>query len=153
MEKKTLTRKDAHDVYCIMMTGKLTGLKSTEDKMAVLKVLRSLRQVAIRYEEDVTEANEKLTPDGYQEMRRKAITYDRELKAGKQPTAMTDEEYRLFAAVHAEYNQTMDAALHDIDTATVEMEIEPIGKDKLEALMTGNGWTVEQYFKVEDALK
>ena len=152
MEKKTLTRKDAHDVYVIVSSGKLTELKKTEEKLAVLNVLRCLRSVAMKYEDDVNEANEKLIPDGYQERRKLAALYDKERASGKQPTAMTDEDYRQFAAAHAEYNQTMAAALHDIDTATVELELDPVGVNLLVTLMTGNGWTVEQYFKVESVL-
>ena len=46
--KKTMTKKAIHSVYVIMSSARLTELKNTEDKVAVLRILRELRQVAMK---------------------------------------------------------------------------------------------------------
>lgn len=151
--KKTMTKKAIHSVYVIMSSARLTELKNTEDKVAVLRILRELRQVAMKYETDAREAAEKLAPEGYEDSRRKAVAYENDRRAGKQPTTMTEQEYRQFIATHIDYEQARQAAMHDVDNAEVELEFEPVGEGVLEPLMAANGWTVEQYFTVEDAMK
>ena len=91
--KKTMTKRAVHDVYAIMAKARLADLKSIEDKAAVLGVLREMRTVAISYEDDAREASEGLKPKGYDENLRKAISYEKERETGKQPTAMTSDEY------------------------------------------------------------
>ena len=151
--KKTMTKRAVHDVYAIMAKARLADLKSIEDKAAVLSVLREMRTVAISYEEDAREANEGLKPKGYDVNLRKAISYEKERETGKQPTAMTSDEYDKFIQEHNEYQRAKGFVMRDVDTKKVELEFEPVGSSVLETLMSANGWTVEQYFFVEDAMK
>ena len=145
--KKTMTRKQVHDVYAVIGNARLTDLKKTEDKIAVLKVLRELRYVAVKYEEDAKEANEKLKPSGYDDRFGQAVAYER-----KQKTTMTRDEYLRFVTENNEYQQAIQDAMRDVDTATLELEFEPVDTCILEQLMATNGWTVEQYFRIEEVL-
>ena len=151
---KSITKKDVHEVYAIMSRSRLNDLKSNDDKTAVLKVLREFRFVAKNYEEDAKETAEKLMPDGYAESLQQAQQYERRRAQGKTDAAdgMTSEEYNEFISAHVDYQQQVAKAMADVDQVTVELDFEPISSDVLTELMNTNGWTVEQYFKIEEVL-
>ena len=150
--KKTMTRNLIHAVYVIIGNSRLNDLKKTDDKVAVLKILRELRYVAKKYEEDADDAGKRLKPDDFDELRSLATVYEAERNDGKQPTAMTQAEYHKFVATLMSYNQAVEKAMSDIDKSTVELEFEPLAGDVLLQLMDANRWTVDQYLKTEEAL-
>lgn len=151
--KKEATRKNVHDLYALMRDARLNGLKKTEDKVAVLRVMRELRYIAVKYDDDNKEASEKLMPKGYIERLRKAQKYEAERRGGKQPTEMSESEYREFIVEMQDYKLAVDAAMLDVDNAKAELEYEPVDCDVLMQLMTDNGWTVDQYLRVEEMMK
>lgn len=148
--KRKVTKKQVHDVYAIVSTARLNGLKKNEDKTAVLKVMRELRPVAVRYEEDIKEAVEKLKPEGYDEQLRLARQYERESRDGAKSSAMTLAEYNSFCTATEDYNRAVADAMQSEDKATVELDFEPLAAPLVEELMDVNGWTVGQYFTVEE---
>lgn len=150
--KKTMTKKLVHTVYAIIGSARLNELKKTDDKVAVLRVLRQLRRVAVAYEDDAREATNKLKPDGYDEQRAQAALYETERNSGKKPTAMADADYQRFLAAHLDYTRNVATAMRDIDEATVELDFEPVAPDVLRELMDANQWTVDQFLTVEDVL-
>lgn len=150
--KRTMTRREIHEVYVFMSGTRLANLRKTEDKVAVLKVLRELRYVAVRYEDDAKETNERLMPKGYEERRRKALAYEEERQSGKQPTAITEADYMQFLQEQNDFRKAVNAAMLDIDKAKVELEYEPVDRGVLEQLMSDCEWTAEQYFRIEEVM-
>lgn len=150
--KKTLTRNLIHAVYVIIGNSRLNELKKNDDKVAVLKILRELRYVANKYEEDSKDAAERLKPDGFDELRNRAAVYEAERADGSQHTTVTAVEYQGFIEQLDSYNKAVADAMRDVNESTVELEIEPIAGDILLQLMDANRWTVDQYLKTEEAL-
>lgn len=150
--KKALTRNLIHAVYVIIGNSRLNDLKKTDDKVAVLKILRELRYVANKYEEDAKDATERLKPDGFDELRSRAAVFEAERADGSQHTTMTSVEYQGFIDQLDNYNKAVAEAMRDIDKSTVELEFDPLARDVLLQLMDANRWTVDQYLKTEEAL-
>lgn len=150
--KKAMKKKLIQTVYAVIGNARLSSLKKNDDKVAVLKVLRELRYVANRYDEDVKDASERLKPDGFDELRNRAAVYEAERLDGMRPAAMSAVEYQGFLDQAAGYKKAVDDVMRDVDEATVDLEFEPVASDILQQLMDDNRWTVDQYLIIEEAL-
>lgn len=146
--KKSMTKKQIHDVYVIMNNARLNGLKRNEDKTGVLKILRELRPVATKYETDIKDAFEKLKPESYDEN----LNLARQFEQDRKTTTMTVEEYEAFRKQFEEYQTTIRNTMEDEDKKEVEIEYNLLPSSAVEELMTINDWTVAQYFAVEELL-
>ena len=150
--KKQLKKKTIFHVYAVMRNARLGSLKKNEEKTAVLRVLRELRCIANRYEEDAREIAEKLKPDGFDEQQGRAALYEVELNSGKKPTATSDADYQDFLARNLAYTRSVAYAMRDLDAATVELDFQPLSAPILEQLMDTNGWTADEFLRVEEAI-
>ena len=146
--KKSMTKKQIHDVYVIMNNARLNGLKRNEDKTGVLKILRELRPVATKYETDIKDAFEKLKPESYDEN----LNLARQFEQDRKTATMTAEEYEAFRKQFEEYQTTIRSTMEDEDKKEVEIEYNLLPSSAVEELMTINDWTVAQYFAVEELL-
>lgn len=146
--KKSMTKKQIHDVYVIMNNARLNGLKRNEDKTGVLKILRELRPVATKYETDIKDAFEKLKPESYDEN----LNLARQFEQDRKTATMTVEEYEAFRKQFEEYQTTIRSTMEDEDKKEVEIEYNLLPSSAVEELMTINDWTVAQYFAVEELL-
>lgn len=148
--KRTIKTSAAYGVWQLLNGAKLGGLKKNDDKTAVLKVLRELKPVAVKFETERADILEKLKPDGYEDDLRRAQQYEAEMKDGVKPTVLTAKEYQDIISRSMAYNREAAKAIDEILVTDVEVEIEPLTDALIVELMTQNDWTAGQELAVED---
>lgn len=148
--KKTIKTSAVYGVFQLLNGAKLGGLKKNEDKTAVLKVLRELKPVAVKFEDERKDILEKLKPEGYEDDLRRAQQYEAEMKDGTKPTVLTAKEYQEIISRSMAYNREAAKAIDEILVTDVEVEIEPLTDELIVELMTQNDWTAGQVLAVEE---
>ena len=98
-----MKKKEAIELYKVLNGCKLTGMVSSS-KMIVLNNLRSLRPVSEAYESDVKEAIEKLKPEGFDELTKKAREHNDSVSTGGK-SIMSAEELKEVSSAIDSYNK------------------------------------------------
>lgn len=133
---REMKKREAIELYNVLNTCKLTGM-SSPSKMTVLNNLRKLRPVSEAYEADSKDAVERLKPEGFDDLIKKAKEHNEAINAGNKPT-LTGEELKNTASVIEAYNKEVNACVDGILDEESGIEIEKIGKADMEKLLDAN---------------
>ena len=131
-----MTKKEAIELYKVLNGCKLTGMVSSS-KMIVLNNLRSLRPVSEAYESDVKEAIEKLKPEGFDELTKKAREHNDSVSTGGKPTMSAEELKEVSSAIDG-YNKEVNDFVEKILNEDAGIELEKIDTPNLEKLLDAN---------------
>lgn len=149
--KRNAKTKDVLAVYNVIKVAKYSKLDDA-DKIKAWKITRALKPIAEKFDEDTTDAREKLKPEGdFDERLKKAIEFERRKNANEPTTdVMTDVEYGNFIAKFKKYNETVNNAVKEFGEKEVEVEFEPLNEDAFGKLMASNEWDMQQVTLVGD---
>lgn len=149
--KKNAKTKDILAVYNVIKNARYSKLADA-DKIKAWKITRVLKPIATKFDDDTTDAREKLKPeDDFDERLKKAIEFERR-KGANEPTTdvMTDAEYGNFIAKFKKYNETVNNAVTEFGEKEVEVEFESLNEDAFGKLMASNEWDMQQVTLVGD---
>lgn len=131
-----MKKKEAIELYKALNGCKLTGMVSSS-KMIVLNNLRSLRPVSEAYESDVKEAIEKLKPEGFDELTKKARERNDSVSTGGK-SIMSAEELKEVSSAIESYNKEVNNFIEKILNEDAGIELEKLDTPNLEKLLDAN---------------
>ena len=141
MKMKTI---DAAVAYNALNAAKLTKMDDA-DKVKVLKTLRNLKAVATPYFDFVRDAEEKMKPEGYDGMQRKAQQW----QAEGQKTTLTAAEQLELDRFFKQYRKSVDEAAREEGDKEVEVKIGKLSEDAFQKLVASNDWKAEELLKLD----
>ena len=128
-----------------------------DGKIKTWRILRALKPIAVKFDDDMKTAREKLRPEGYDELLKKAQQIENdERKAYGSITTQEQEQnfakmlrekyadYAKFQDAHMEMLKLVEKALHEYAEQDVEVKFDPLSDNDFEHLMTSNDWTMTQ---------
>ena len=148
---KTVSTNGILEAYNILNTAKYTKLDDA-DKIRVWKIARTMKPIAMRFDEDSKDAVERLKPEGFDERLQKAQDYERVTKdknADASELEMGAAEYNDFLRELRRYNGLVGEAVKEYAEKEVKLDFEPLTEDAFAKLMASNDWTIEQVTKLE----
>ena len=151
--EKTFKTSDVLSIYNIINTAKYNKMDD-DDKIKVWKIVRAMKPVATKFDEDMKDASEKLKPtDDFNERLQKAQEYER-LRSQNKPTndAMADEEYEAFIKEFKNYNKVVEDAIKEFGDKEVKITFDAISEKAFGNLMASNDWTMEQAVKLGEVI-
>lgn len=131
-----MKKKEAIELYKVLNGCKLTGMVSSS-KMTVLNNLRKLRPVSETYETDVKDAIEKMKPEGFDDLMKKAREHNDAVNAGGKPV-MTGAELRDASTVIDGYNKDVNDFVEKMLDEEVDINLERLDDPDLEKLLDAN---------------
>ena len=148
--KKEIKTEKVLQVYNIVNTAKYTKMND-DDKVKIWKIVRILKPIATKFDEDAKDAAEKLRPsEDFTERLQKAQQFERAKQEGKEYDGMASTEYAQFIDEFKEYNDLVNKAVKEFADTIVELEFNPISEDAFGKLMASNDWNMEQATIVGD---
>lgn len=133
---------DIIQIHGILKGLSLAGL-SFKAQRAILKTLRQLKPAAERYAEDMKEATEKLKPEGFEEIEKKAVAHNEALETGSEQGRLQGEELKVVVRVYADFNKRLADYATDLGDEEVEIDPEKITEDDFEKLLSANAEKIE----------
>lgn len=146
-----MKKKEAIELYKVLNGCKLTGMVSSS-KMTVLNNLRKLRPVSETYETDVKDAIEKMKPEGFDDLMKKAREHNDAVKAGGKPV-MTGAELRDASTVIDGYNKDVNDFVEKMLEEEVDINLERLDDPDLEKLLDANDIEASQLGVIYSNLK
>ena len=139
------------------------GKMSDADKIKMWKIMRALKPVAEKFDDDIKTSSEKLRPEGYAELLKNAQKIENEerkefgetnTREREQEFAKLlrekDPEYAKFQDAHVEMMRLCNEALKEFAEKEVKVEYELLDEDGFGKLMASNDWTLEQAAFISD---
>lgn len=148
---KTVRTNGILEAYNILSTAKYTKLDDA-DKIRVWKIARTMKPIAMQFDEDSKDAVERLKPEGFDERLQKAQDYERVTKdkdADASELEMGAAEYNDFLRELRRYNSLVSEAVKEYAEKEVKLDFEPLTEDAFAKLMASNDWTIEQVEKLD----
>lgn len=131
-----MKKKEAIELYKVLNGCKLTGMSSSS-KMTVLSNLRKLRPVSEAYESDMKEALEKLKPEGFDDIIKKAREHNDSVNTGGK-SIMSAEELKEASSIIEDYNKEVNDFVEKILDEDADVELEKLDTSNLEKLLDAN---------------
>ncbi len=126
--KKSVKTSDAVSVYNVLKSLKIAKM-AKEDQFAVLRAARALKPVATGFDDFVKDAQERLKPEGFDEIVEKSQRFD----------SLTDDEKREVNTVAAAYQKDVDDCVKpELDSDKEIDSFTPLSEDAIAAIATGN---------------
>ena len=153
MKSMKLKTKEIADAYKLLKTAKYSKM-SEEGLVRVWKIERQLKSVAIKYEEDKTDAQKRLITDEEFPLKlQKAQQYVLMKKEGKTDLPMTAAEFAAVDEQYGKYTKLLNEALKEFAEEEKEIEFNPLSEEEFGKLMASNDWTLEQVDPLEFIVK
>lgn len=144
--------KDVAYAFGVLNAAKYQKL-SDDDKIKVWKIVRAMKPVAMKYADDLKDAEQKLMPsDDFRERMMKAQHYEMKRSQGASDLPMTGDEYLKAVEEHRSYQALVDKAVKEYGDAEVDIVFDKITEDAFCRLMSSNDWTMEQAVKVGEMI-
>lgn len=124
--KKTMTAKEASAIKDVLAATKL-GAMASADKIKATKAYNALKKASADYDTALTNAREKLKPEGFDELMQKAGS----------GTATRQEMAELNRLI-GPYNREVEAAVAAEATKEVEIEVDTLADEAIGKLYDGN---------------
>lgn len=140
------------EMYNVLNTAKYNKLEDA-DKIKLWKIVRALKPIAAKFEEDTKDASERFMEEGFRENLQKAQEYEKARSEGKEELPMTEEEYKAFVQVFIKYNKLVSNAINEIAESEVDITLETLSEDAFGKLMASNDWTFDQINKIDSIVK
>lgn len=150
--KKTIKTKDLHAAYVVLSSAKF-GKMDDADKIKLWKIGRTLKPIAMKFEEDKNSAIEKLKPEGFDERAQAANEFQQAQQSNNIDASklkMGPEEFNAFVLEANNYNKLVDDAVKEYAEAEVEIDIEPLTEDAFGKLMASNELTLGKAVMLAD---
>ncbi len=141
----TIKTKNALEAYNVLNGAKYSKLEDA-DKIKLWKIVRALKPIATKFQEDVKDAQEKFASDieNFNENLNKAQEYERCKAEGKEDLPMTNSEYETFLEVFKKYNKLVSDAINEFANVEVSLDVETISEDAFGKLMSSNDWSIDK---------
>ena len=150
MKNVKMGTRDIVVAYNVLKTAKYQSLEDS-DKIKIWKISRLMRPIANKYDEDVSDAQQKLIPSQeFNENLEKAQEFEiiKRDNLDKTPP-MTEDEYNDFLVEFKKYRNLVENALRELAEKEVEIEIETLSEESFEKLMSSNNWTIKQVENID----
>lgn len=145
-----MKRKYIIEMYSVLNQCKLTGMEAKQ-KIVLLKNLRRARPFKDAYDKDVQDAVERLKPENYDELMKKAQEHNESLQKGEKGMLSTAELEEIGKTLQT-YNSELSDYANGLLEEEVEIEIERLSEDALAALIDANDMPAESLVTIYDAL-
>lgn len=151
--------KDIRSIYDILENAKLTNL-SAQDKLAILKIVRVVKPIAVESREFEDNAREQLKDDRFDTMVQKAITYNTLVTKYGEGNPIPEEENPISVEEHrelVEYFYNFDNAMKNLideeDEKDHDITLSTISEDTFNKLVESNpDWDMDVMMKLSDTL-
>jgi ClpP class serine protease len=146
----TIKTKQALEAYNILNGAKYSKLEDA-DKIKLWKIVRALKPIATKFQEDVKDASDKFKSEfeGFDENLKKAQDYEKCKAEGKEDLPMTEEEYKAFIEVFKKYNKLVSDAVNEFAEAEVNLNVETLSEDAFGKLLSSNDWSIDKTTSID----
>lgn len=146
----TIKTKDALEAHNILNGAKYGKLEDA-DKIKLWKIVRALKPIATKFQEDVKDASDKFKSEfeGFDENLKKAQDYEKGKAEGKEDLPMTEEEYKAFIEVFKKYNKLVSDAVNEFAEAEVDLNVQTLSEDAFGKLLSSNDWSIDKTTSID----
>lgn len=146
----TIKTKQALEAYNTLNGAKYSKLEDA-DKIKLWKIVRALKPIATKFQEDVKDASDKFKSEfeGFDENLKKAQDYEKGKAEGKEDLPMTEEEYKAFIEVFKKYNKLVSDAVNEFAEAEVDLNVETLSEDAFGKLLSSNDWSIDKTTSID----
>lgn len=138
---------DIVKAYRIINDAKLTKMEDA-DKFKVIKATRQLKPVAASFDEFVKEAQERLKPDGWDDMQKKA----RKWQEDGDKSTLTVEERREINRYFMDYNAKVEECVKEEAEKEPELTYERLSEEAFAKFIASNDYDVRTIIELENIL-
>ena len=138
--KKKLKTEVIIALFRLLNAAKYTKMEDG-DKIKAWKVLRALKPIAEKFDDDIKTSREKLKPEGYDELLKRAqqIEADERKVFGEINSQQREQEFiKALCEKYEEYAKFQNVQ------EDVELDFEPLSENAFEKLMASNDWSLSQ---------
>lgn len=151
-EMKTI---DIVNAYNVLNAAKLSKLADA-DKFTVIRAMRALKPIYTGYEDAVKDAQERLKPEDFDALQKRAADWNATHK-DKKLTDLTPEERTTLDGINAayrDYTSKVEECIRDLAETERELTHTRLTEDAFGKLLESNpDWTMKEIFPVADALE
>lgn len=134
--------------YRTVNTAKLTKMEDT-DKYRVIKAIREMKPVVESFDSFVSDARERLKPEDFDTMQKKAAQWQKEGDA----TTLTVEERVELNLYFEDYNRKVEECVKEESEKEHELKFGRLSEESFCKLMASNpDWDVKTAVQVEEVL-
>lgn len=130
---------DITNAYNVLNNAKPNKMED-KDKFALIRALRQLKPVAKDYEEAVKDAQERLKPEGWEEVQKRAADWNARHK-GQKVADLTPEERDELEGINAayrDYTAKVEECVRDLAEKEVAASYARLTEDAFGKLLEGN---------------
>ena len=139
--EKTVTTENIVIAYNSLKGAKLTRL-DTAEKFTAIRAMRVLKPVAASLQGFIKDAREKLRPEGFDIIERKASAFD----------SLSDEEKREVNAVISTYNADVARCISEEASKEHTIDFEPMTEETFGRLLDSNDLDMSTILVLQDVL-
>ena len=151
-EMKTI---DIVNAYNVLNAAKLSKLADA-DKFTVIRAMRALKPIYTGYEDAVKDAQERLKPEDFDALQRRAADWNATHK-DKQLKDLTPEERTTLEGINTafrDYTSKVEECIRDLAETERELTHTRLTEEAFGKLLESNpDWTMKEIFPVADALE
>lgn len=138
---------DIVKAYRIINDAKLTKMEDA-DKFKVIKATRQLKPVAASFDEFVKETQERLKPEGWDDMQKKA----RQWQEDGDKSTLTVEERREINRYFTDYNAKVEECVKEEAETEHELTYERLSEEAFGKFIASNDYDVRTIIELENIL-
>lgn len=156
MSKKPKDMKviDIVNAYNVLNAAKLAKMQDT-DKFTVIRAMRALKPIQADYEAAVRDAQERLKPEDFDALQKKAADWNATHK-DKKLTDLTPEERTTLDGINAayrDYTDKVEQCVRDLAETERELTYTRLSEEALGKLLESNpDWKMQEILAVADVL-
>lgn len=150
--KKTMKTREAVALHTLLNEASLAAMKTGREKYAIIKALRTLKQVAKPFQEFRDLAAQRLAAPDHEAHARRELEWREQLRRweeqgreGEQPTLPEDTQDYI-----RRFTGELNALLEEEGDKEVTVDLPPLDEDAMVALLDGNAWEVGQAAFVDE---
>lgn len=134
--------------YRVINVAKLSKMEDA-DKYKVIKAIREMKPIAEQFDSFVSDARERLKPEDFDEMQKKAVKWQEE----GENTTLTMEERIELNHHFEEYNEKVQECVREESEKEIELKFARLSEEAFCKLMGSNpDWDVKTTVQVEEVL-
>lgn len=156
MSKKTKTMKtiDIVNAYNVLNAAKLSKLADA-DKFTVIRAMRALKPIYTGYEDAVKDAQERLKPEDFDALQKRAADWNATHK-DKKLSDLTPEERTTLEGINTafrDYTEKVEQCVRDIAETEKTLDYTRLSQDAFGKLLESNPeWKMQEILGVADVL-
>lgn len=134
---------DCLELYSVLKELKDLSKVSTNDRIAIVKCIHSLKPIVEDYKFYNLELQEKLKPHDYDELLQVVIENQKAVMEGKEPTA-SKEQLTMFALLDKQFGAAYIKPRSDKEAEVINVELTPISEDSFDKICQSNKLDAER---------